>query len=79
MWASSIAAGIMQLKLERSQLAVFNCDGSLGDACLIHYCYDHGGFYKQRFKPAHDIPIATSSSEAMQRLIKLISERFASS
>ena len=71
MWAGSIAANQIGLRLERRPLCVFNSDPELGDAAVIHYCYDHGGFSKQRYVPGHVIPWTSQTPVSTTALLTL--------
>ncbi len=76
MWAGIIGASLMGLKIERKALAVFNSDLILGDAAMIHYCYESDGFYKQTYQAGQFVN-PSGLSEPQRALATLINQFFA--
>jgi hypothetical protein len=75
MWASSIVTTSFGLGIERKTLAVFNTDDNLGEASVIHYCYDHAGFYKRRYQVGQVVGCGLDT-EVQRHLTSLVNERF---
>lgn len=75
MWAGVISAQTLGLQLDRCRLAAFNCESTLNGASIIHYCYDHGGFFKQRYRPGVQLEIE-NMTEVQHHLRCLINDCF---
>ena len=75
MWAGTISAHAIGLQLDRCRLSAFNCESTLNGAAIIHYCYDHAGFFKQRYQPGERLVIQ-GTSEVQHHLLSLINHCF---
>lgn len=71
MWAGNISANERKMSLRRQQTAVLNCEARIGAAPIIHYCYDSGGFHKQRYRRGQRVA-SHRGSEVQQRLAETI-------
>jgi len=74
-WAGAIGANLLGLRIERKDLAAFNCEPELADRSIIHYCYDHGGFFKQRYRSG-DYVNDSAGTAVNRQLAALLNECF---
>jgi hypothetical protein len=76
-WAANICATRLCLQLERRELGIPNWSGGVGDASVIHYCYQRSGFSKNDYRPGHHVE-CPDSDEVHRILAELINECFGS-